>query len=120
MHNRTRGPKEHGRVRRTSLVEQMELGTVDRILEHAVLPVFLGQVVILDEVGDRLACVLDLLVPIAKWSERDGVDGLVDDVGAVVPVQQPGDALVFCGWRPKRDKHRLVKVAVRRMAHHCP
>jgi len=94
VHNRGRGPKEHGRIWRAPLVEQMELVTIGGILEHSVLPVFLSHVVVLDEVGDRLASVLDLLVPIAKGSERDGVDGLVDGVGAVVPVQQPGDALM--------------------------
>ena len=72
----------------------MELVTVDRVLEHSILPVFLCQVVVLDEVGDRLAGVLNLLVPVAKRSECNGVDGLVDGIGAVVPVQQPGDALM--------------------------
>jgi len=94
VHNRTRGPKEHGRIWRTPLVEKMEFVTVGGILEHSILPVFLSQVVVLDEVGDCFASVLDLLVPVAKGSERDGVDGLVDGVGAVVPVQQPGDALM--------------------------
>jgi len=72
----------------------MEFVTVGRILEHSILPVFLSQVVVLDEVGDRLARVLDLLVPVAEGKECEGVDGLVDDVGTVVPVQQPGDALM--------------------------
>lgn len=94
VHNRARGPKEHRRIWRTPLVKQMELVTVDGILEHSILPVFLSQVIVLDEVGDRLASVLDLLVPVAKGSECDGVDSLVDGVGAVVPVQQSGYALM--------------------------
>jgi len=97
VHDRVRGPEEHGRIWRTPLVEQVELVTIGRVLEHSILPVFLGQVVVLDEVGDRLASVLDLLVPVAKGGECDGIDGLVDDVGAVVPVQQPGDALMSGG-----------------------
>jgi len=64
----------------------MELVAVGRILENSILPVVLSYVVVLDEVGDRLASVLYLLVPVAKGSERDGVDGFVDGVGAVVPV----------------------------------
>ena len=94
MHNRARGPEEHGRIWRTPLVEQVEFVTVGGILEHSILPIFLSHVVVLNEVGDRLASVLDLLVPIAEGSERDGVDALVDGVGPVVPVQQPGDALM--------------------------
>ena len=53
----------------------MEFVTVDGILENLVQLVELGLVVVLNEVGDRLANVLDLLVPVTKWSERDGVDG---------------------------------------------
>jgi len=105
VHNRARGPKEHGRIWCTPLVEKMEFVTVGGILEHSILPIFLGHVVVLDEVGDRLASVLDLLVPVAKGSERDGVDALVDDIGAVVPVQQPGDALMPSGWRLKRSEY---------------
>jgi len=47
--------------------------------------------------------VLYLLVPVAKGSECDGVGGLVDDIGAVVPVQDPSDALVPGSWRSKRE-----------------
>lgn len=94
MHNRVSGPEEHGRIWSAPLVEQVEFVAVGGILEHSVLPVYLGDVVVLDEVGDRLASVLDLLVPVAKGSESDGVDGLVDGVDTVVPVQQPGNALV--------------------------
>lgn len=72
----------------------MELVTVDGILEHSIFPVELSHVVVLNEIGDRLASVLDLLVSVPKGSECDGVDGFVDGVGTVVPVQQPGDAFV--------------------------
>jgi len=75
----------------------MEFVTVDGILKDLILLVELGLVVVLDEVGDRLANVLNLLVPVAKGSERDGVGGLVNGVGAVVPVQQPSNTLMLCG-----------------------
>jgi len=75
----------------------MEFVTVGGILENLILLVELGLVVVLDEVGDRLADVLDLLVAVAKGSERDGIGGLVNGVGAMVPVQQPGDTLVLGG-----------------------
>jgi len=94
MHIRSCGPGEHGGIWGTPLVEQMELDTVGWILEHPILPEFLSHVVVLDEVGDRLASVLDLLIPVAKGSECDGVVALADDVVAVVPVQQSGNALV--------------------------
>ena len=74
-HSRSRGFVEHGSVWGTSRVEQMEFVTVCGVLENLVQLVELGLVVVLDEVGDRLANVLDLLVPVTKWSERDGVDG---------------------------------------------
>jgi len=94
MHNRCRRLEEHGRVWSTPRVEQMQFVTVVGILEYPILLVVLGHVVILDEVGDRFARVLDLLIPVAKGGECDGVDGCVDFVGAVVPVQQAGNALV--------------------------
>ena len=72
----------------------MEFVTVDGILENLIFLVKLCLVVILDKVGDSFANVLDLLVPVAKGSESDGVDGCVNGVGAVVPVQESGDALV--------------------------
>ena len=75
----------------------MEFGTIDGILENLILLVELSLVVVLDEVGDRLADVLDLLVAVAKGSERDGIGGLVNGVGAMVPVQQPGDTLMLGG-----------------------
>ena len=75
----------------------MEFWTVCGVLENLIFLVEFSLVVILDEVGDRLANVLDLLVPVAKGCERDRVDGLVDGVSAVVPVQQAGNALVPCG-----------------------
>jgi len=55
-------------------------------LEHLILLVELGLVVVLDEVCDRLANILNLLIPVTKRIERDGIDGLVDGIGAVVPV----------------------------------
>ena len=64
----------------------MELVTVYGILENLIHLIELSNVVVLDEVGDRLANVLDLLVPVAKRSECDGVDGLVDSVSAMMPV----------------------------------
>ena len=64
----------------------MELVTISGVLEYLILLVKLGLVVVLDEVCDRLARVLDLLVPVAKGTECDRVDGTVDDVGAVVPI----------------------------------
>ena len=72
----------------------MKFVAVDGILENLIFLVKLGLVVILDKVGDGLANVLDLLVPVAKGSESDGIYGGVNGVGAVVPVQKSGDALV--------------------------
>jgi len=94
VHNRIRGPVKHGRIWSTPRIEQMEFVTVERILEHSIFLVELSHVVVLDEVGNRLAGVLDLLVSVSKGSECDGVDGFIDGVGTVVPVQQPGDTLV--------------------------
>jgi len=111
MHNRICGPVEHGRIWSTPLVEQMELVTVGGILEYSVLLVFLSYVVVLDEVGDRLARILDLLVPIAKRSECDGV-GLVGGVGAVVPVQQAGNALMPSGIALESITCHFVKPVV--------
>jgi hypothetical protein len=87
----------------------MELVTVGWISEHSILPEFLSRVIVLDEVGDRLARVLNLLKPIAKGSECDGVDVLVDSVGAVVPVQQPGNALVPGGISLEPITRQFVK-----------
>lgn len=97
VHNRGLGPVEHGRKWGTPRVEQVKLVTVGGILEHSILLVKLSHVVVLDEVGDRLASVLNLLIPVAEGSERDGICGVIDGVCAVVPVQQPSDALVPCG-----------------------
>jgi len=90
----------------------VELVAIDGVLENLILFVELGLVVILDKVGDGLASVLNLLVPVPKRSESDRVDGLVDGVGAVVPVQQPSDTLMSCGVALESITRQLV-VAVR-------
>jgi len=96
-HSRIRVPEEHGGIWGTSLVEQMELETVGWVLEYPILPELLGHVVVLDEVSGRLARVLDLLIPVAKGCDYDGVVVLVDGVGTVRKAQQPGNALVRGG-----------------------
>jgi hypothetical protein len=85
----------------------MKLVTVSWILEYLIQRVELGLVVVLDEVGYRFANVLDLLISVAERIECDGVGGLVDNVGAVVPVQDTSNALVLCGCRQKHDEHPL-------------
>lgn len=80
----------------------MELVAVSWILEYLIHFVKLCLVVVLDEVCDRFANVLDLLVSVAKGSERDGISGLVNNIGAVVPVQNPSNTLMLGGWRQKQ------------------
>ena len=83
----------------------MEFVTVGWILEYLIHLVKLGLVVVFDEVGHRFANVLDLLVTVTERSKGDGVDGLVDGVGAVVPVQNSCDALVPSGYVQKYDEN---------------
>jgi len=77
---------KHRRIRSTRRVVQVQFVTICGILEHLILLVELGLVVVLDEVRNGFANVLNLLIPVTQRSERDGIDGLVDDVGTVVPV----------------------------------
>jgi len=93
----------------------VKLETVDGILEHLIQLVILGQVVVLDEVGDRRARVLNLLKPVTEGIERDGIYGSVDDVLTVVPVQQPSNALVNCGVAHESITRQFV-VSVRSKA----
>lgn len=72
----------------------MELVTIGWILEYLVHLIELGLIVVFDEVGHRFAYVLDLLVPVTERCEGDGVDSLVDNVCAVVPIQNSCDALM--------------------------
>ena len=77
----------------------MELVTVSWILEYLIHLVKFGLVIVLDEVCDRFANVLNLLVPVAKRIECDGIGGLVNNIGAVVPVQNPSYTLMLGGCR---------------------
>lgn len=86
VHNRGRGLVEHGGIWGACRIEQVELVTVGWILEYLIHLVELGLIVVLDEVGHGFTNVLNLLIPVSERGERDGVDSLVDDVGAVVPV----------------------------------
>jgi len=109
VHSRVRGLVEHGRIWGTRRVEQMELVTVGWILEYLIHLVELGLVVVLNKVGHRFANVLDLLIPIAKGSEFNGVGSLVDGIGAVVPVQDPGDTLMPSGVALESITRQLVE-----------
>ena len=71
VHSRGSGLEKHGGVWSTPLVEQVELVTIGGVSEHSILPEKLGHVVVLDEVGDRLAGILDLLITVTKGSECD-------------------------------------------------
>jgi len=75
----------------------MELVTVGWILEYLIHLVELALIVVLDEVGHRFTDILDLLIAVTEGGERDGVGGLVDGVGAVVPVQNTCNALMPSG-----------------------
>ena len=79
----------------------MEFVAVGWVLEYLIHLVKFGLVVVFDEVGHCFADVLDLLITITERGERDGVNRLVDGVGAVVPVQNSCDALVPCGYEQK-------------------
>ena len=75
----------------------MEFVTAGWILEYLIHLVKLGLVVVFDEVDHRFANVLDVLVTVTERSNWDGVDSLVDGIGAVVPVQNSCDASLSIG-----------------------
>ena len=95
----------------------MELVTVGWILEYLVHLVELGLVVVLDEVGYRFTNVLDLLIPITKRSECNGVGILVDNIGAMVPIHDPSDTLMRGSY--KRNTINIHSGTDLRVAHHC-
>jgi len=109
IHNRGRGLVEHGRIRGTCRVKEMELVTVGWILEYLIQLVELGLIVVLDEVGDSFTNVLDLLIPVTERSKRDRVDSLVDSIGAVMPVQNSCDALMPSGVAQESITRQLVE-----------
>lgn len=77
----------------------MEFVAIGWILEYLIQLVELGLIVALDEVCHRFTNVLDLLIPVTERSESDGVGGLVDSVGAVMPIQNSCNALMLGGCR---------------------